>query len=136
MSDLAPVPEDHHGAVRSFIPASISKASHVYVRVDSRRSPLQKPYDGPYEVLEKSDKFFSILKNGKASNVSIDRLKPAFLTGGKKEVVKGQIALKKPKKPRENNVDIQYSNRFEQSDFPPLTTRSGRLSKRPVRFEP
>ena len=106
------------------------------MRVDSRRSPLQKPYDGPYEVLEKSDKFFSILKSGKASNVSIDRLKPAFLTGGKKEVVKGQIALKKPKKPRENNVDIQYSNRFEQSDFPPLTTRSGRLSKRPVRFEP
>ena len=132
MSNLAPMPEDHHGSVGSFIPASISKASHVYVRVDARRSPLQKPYDGPYKVLEKSDKFFSILKNGKPSNVSIDRLKPAFLTGDVKEVDKEQVASKKPGK---DNVDIQYSDLFEHNDFPPLTTRYGRLSKRPVRFQ-
>ena len=103
------------------------------MRVDSRRSPLQKPYDGPYKVLEKSDKFFSILKNGKSSNVSIDRLKPAFLTEVKKEVVKKQVA---PEKPKKDSAVSQYSELFEQNDFPPLTTRSGRLSKRPVRFQP
>ena len=87
------------------------------------------------KVLEKSYKFFSILKNGKPSNVSIDRLKPAFLTVDMKEVVKEQVAPKKPGRDNVDNVDIQYSDLFEHNDFPPLTTRYGRLSKRPVRFQ-
>ena len=48
---------------------------HVFVRNDAVRKPLQTPYEGPYPVLERTDKFFKLNING---TVSIDRLKPAY----------------------------------------------------------
>ncbi|GFR07393.1 fringe glycosyltransferase [Trichonephila clavata] len=42
------------------------------------KKPLQTPYDGPYLVLKRTEKMFTIEKNGKHSTINIDRLKPAF----------------------------------------------------------
>ena len=46
---------------------------------DSVRKPLQPPYTGPYKVIARKDKYFTIVVNGKEQNISIDRLKPAHL---------------------------------------------------------
>ena len=62
------------------IPASLSTISHVFLRVDAVKRPLTPPYDGPFAVLERSAKTFKILKNNKSVTVSIDRVKPAFLS--------------------------------------------------------
>ena len=51
----------------------------VFVRVDGVRKPLQPPYEGPYKVLERRDKFFVLDRNGRRDSVSIDRLKVAFV---------------------------------------------------------
>ncbi|GFX27666.1 pol polyprotein [Trichonephila clavipes] len=51
---------------------------HVFVRRDSVRRPLQAPYDGPYPVIKRSDKFYKVNIHGKPTSISIDRLKPAF----------------------------------------------------------
>ncbi|CAH8676919.1 unnamed protein product [Schistosoma rodhaini] len=66
-----------------FLKEQISKhlntCKFVFVRVDSVRRPLQHPYEGPYEVVDRQAKYFTIKKNGKKETVAIDRLKPAFI---------------------------------------------------------
>ncbi|GFV98768.1 hypothetical protein TNCV_2912851 [Trichonephila clavipes] len=42
------------------------------------RRPFQAPYDGPYPVIKRSDKFSKVNIHGKPTSISIDRLKPAF----------------------------------------------------------
>ncbi|GBM04324.1 hypothetical protein AVEN_146198-1 [Araneus ventricosus] len=42
------------------------------------KKPLQAPYDVPYCVLRRTDKTFTIEKNGKEFTINIDRVKPAF----------------------------------------------------------
>ena len=61
------------------IPHALATATHVFVRNDAVRKPLQTPYyEGPYPVLERTDKFFKLNINGRKETVSIDRLKPAY----------------------------------------------------------
>ena len=50
----------HHSRPVDYIPAGSASAEAVYVRHDAQRRPLQRPYDGPFEVLSCSDKFFVI----------------------------------------------------------------------------
>ena len=76
MSSLRAVPP-RHNARKSFIQSSLLSASHVFIRRDSVKKPLQQPYDGPYKVLSPSDKYFLLDVNGKHETVSIDRLKAA-----------------------------------------------------------
>ena len=57
----------------------LSTATHVFIRHDAVRKPLQPPYDGPYPVLKRSDKHFTMDINGHKDTVSIDRLKPVHL---------------------------------------------------------
>ena len=78
MSRITPVPSSHHSTIRSFIPSSLADAKSVYVRHDSVRKPLQRPYDGPFMVLERKEKYFVIKKNGQPYSVSVDRLNPAY----------------------------------------------------------
>ncbi|XP_064461757.1 uncharacterized protein LOC135371714 [Ornithodoros turicata] len=63
----------------SFVPQQLSSASHVFMRRDRIRRPLEQPYTGPHPVLRRSDKFFTISVDGKTETVSLDRFKPAFV---------------------------------------------------------
>ena len=60
------------------VDANLKTATHVWMRRDQHRPPLCAPYDGPYRVLDRRDKYFTIDKSGAHYTVSIDRLKPAF----------------------------------------------------------
>ncbi|KAH0820997.1 hypothetical protein GEV33_001794 [Tenebrio molitor] len=68
-----------HGEHPVYLPKDLQQAKYVFVRVDAVRKPLQPPYDGPYKVLARNPKYFSLQIKNKRSNVSIDRLKPAYL---------------------------------------------------------
>ena len=63
----------------SHIIDGLSTATHVFIRHDAVRKPLQPPYDGPYPVIKRIDKHFTVNINGRNDTVSIDRLKPAHL---------------------------------------------------------
>lgn len=63
-----------------FVSQSLATATHVFVRVDAHRSPLSPPYRGPFRVVARGDKAFSLDKGGVIDTVAIDRLKPAFLS--------------------------------------------------------
>ena len=57
----------------------LMSCTHVWVRVDRVKKPLQPPYRGPYKVLERHPKYFVLDYNGKTDSLSIDRLKVAYL---------------------------------------------------------
>ena len=52
----APPVSSHHHTVH--IPDSLTTCTHVLVRHDAIRKPLQRPYDGPYKVLKCTPKHF------------------------------------------------------------------------------
>mgnify|MGYP003483420928 FL=1 len=63
----------------SFVPKDLMTCAFVFVRHDAVRTPLQAPYDGPFKVLHRADKYFILDVNGRQDSVSIDRLKPAYM---------------------------------------------------------
>ncbi|XP_068630628.1 uncharacterized protein [Battus philenor] len=78
-TNLSPKPSSWHTKVPFYIPRDLNTTSHVFLRQDHVRGALEPPYAGPFKVLERHPKFFTIELRGKPSTVSVDRLKPAYL---------------------------------------------------------
>ena len=76
---LAPIPTSQHGAVPGYIPKDVQQARFVFIRRDADRTPLQRPYEGIYEVLQPGINTFKLNRGGKPDTISIDRLKPAHM---------------------------------------------------------
>lgn len=74
-----PIPTSQHGTRACSVPSDLLSSSYVFLRRDCHRSPLERPYEGPFKVLTPGPKVFIIDRGGKAETVSIDRLKPAHL---------------------------------------------------------
>ena len=97
-------------------------ANFVFVRVDRVKRPLEPPYDGPFKVLDKKDKFFTLLINGKPSTVSIDRLKVAYIEPDKQY-------------PTQANITPENTSHRDPSPVKsPSTTRCGRVVRSLVPF--
>lgn len=80
MRSIRARPTAHHVKKTLFIHKALEQATHVFVRDDMCRRPLQPPYQGPFEVLARvSERLYTILMKGKPHNLSVERLKPAFL---------------------------------------------------------
>ena len=79
MQQLQPAPVCTQPQRKVHISSELSSCTHVFIRNDSVRKPLQQPYDGPYRVLHRTDKHFTVDINGRQDIVSLDRLKPAHL---------------------------------------------------------
>lgn len=78
MDNIRPTQTAWHDKRASFVHADLRTCSHVFVRNDTVRPALTPPYQGPYEVLQRSGKSFQIQINGRSTNISIDRLKPCY----------------------------------------------------------
>lgn len=78
MDHLQPRSPNHHSKPSVFVHQDLAKCSHVFVRIDSVKKPLQRPYEGPFKVLQKHGKFMDVQIHGKSQQISIDRLKPVF----------------------------------------------------------
>ena len=78
MQQLKAVPPRQHSN-KEFVSKDLMTCTHVFVRRDAVRKPLQRPYDGPYKVLKTAEKHFTVEVKGKKEVISIDRLKPAYL---------------------------------------------------------
>ena len=71
--------------IRSSAPKDIFSWTHVILRKDAVKAPLTLPYTGPYRVLSRTDKLFTLDINGKKETVSIDTVKRAFLNTNTQE---------------------------------------------------
>lgn len=114
MQKLSPVPPVWHGNQPSRSNEALRSVKYVYVRRDAIRHPLQPPYDGPFEVIARTDKVFTILRGTLRDKVSIDRLKPAILAK------------------TTSDLPVETEKRPPQSQF--QRTRSGREVRLPSRF--
>ena len=76
---LRPIPASQHAAPSTFIFKGLAPASHVFLRHGAYRGAFQAPYVGPYRVLHRGDKTYTIEVQGAAKTVSIYRLKPAYV---------------------------------------------------------
>ena len=78
MRQLQPVPSRTCDS-NVYIHDDLLSSSHVFVRHDGVRTSLQPPYNGPFKVVKRSEKFYTLDINGRKDTVSLDRLKPAYL---------------------------------------------------------
>ena len=61
----------------NFIDEQLENCSHIFVRCDRVRNPLEPPYEGPFPVVARGKKHFTIQRNGKNDIISLDRVKAA-----------------------------------------------------------
>ncbi|VDO18329.1 unnamed protein product [Brugia timori] len=163
MEKVRPVPFDHNRKITTFVTPELQSCSHVFVREDAVRSPLQRPYQGPYRVLHRSGKVFTLEYGTTPRTVSIDRLKPAFILSNEADLTvdkptaslrtaaqPGTLLIPKisiPKLPFPGQNPLiplapkgilrHQDNLFDElpTEIPsPSETRRGRPIKRPVRF--
>ncbi|BHF67248.1 hypothetical protein SprV_0301027400 [Sparganum proliferum] len=73
---LSPVPP-RTPMTESYVEKGLGKCTHVFVRCDCVRQPLESPYEGPFRVLARNAKTCRILRGDKEDVVSVDRVKAA-----------------------------------------------------------
>lgn len=79
MRTIRPYPTAHYRKDKSFVYKELNSCSHVFVRIDAVRKPLESPYEGPFQVTRRiSDRVFEIDFKGEPTIISTERLKPAF----------------------------------------------------------
>ncbi|KAK3881302.1 hypothetical protein Pcinc_014253 [Petrolisthes cinctipes] len=64
---------------KTFVHQDLEACTHVFVRVDAVKRPLQQPYQGPFQVVRRTRKNFTIDKHGSQEDVAVDRVKPAYI---------------------------------------------------------
>ena len=79
MSQLKPPPVRQQLQHKSYVSNALSHCTHVFVRNDKVRKPLQPRYDGPFKVLHRNNKHFTLHLKDRTDVVSLDRLKPAHI---------------------------------------------------------
>lgn len=103
-----------HRQTPTFVLKDLQTTTHVFLRHDAPTRALQLLYDGPYEVLSRTEKTAKLKINGKAVTVLTDRIKPAYLL----------------------TEDTQTKEASTQKNITPQeTTRSGRKIRQPVQFQ-
>ena len=104
------VPTSAHNNLKTFIPGDLLVAKYVFIRHDAHRNPLQRPYDGPFKVLESGVKTFRVQIGNREEQISIDRLKPAHLDPCKPAVLAQPPRRGRPPLPPEQHQEHLSTN--------------------------
>lgn len=135
LKSVCPKPRSASDSRKIFVYKDLSTCSHVFIRNDAVRKPLTPTYNGPYRVISRQNKVFKIQLTNRQVNISIDRLKPAYLM---QETEPSPVALS-------SNVPTSRiscgdtstnlsGNSLNGKTAYVRTTQSGRVVKQPVRF--
>ena len=58
-----------------FLDPKLQTCSHVFVRRDAHKKPLDPLYEGPYKVISRGRRHFVILVGDKKDSVTVEQLK-------------------------------------------------------------
>lgn len=108
-----------------FVHKDLKNCSHVFVRIDRVKKALEPPYEGPFKVLKKEEKYFKIEIKNREVNISIDRLKPAYILDPIENT-----AHQEPT----SSVEPTSSANSNANNQREKTTRSGRKIRFPARL--
>ena len=136
VGSLVPVPTSQHGVAPTSVPRDLQQAQFVFIRRDGHRTPLQRPYVGPFKVFQPGPKTFQIDIGGKIEIISVDRLKPAHMDPEHPaQVAKPRPRGRPPKNPQPSpTTTTQRQSRDKPNALQPKHTRSGRQVKIPQRY--
>ncbi|KAJ8724718.1 hypothetical protein PYW07_015676 [Mythimna separata] len=76
---MHPSPAARHNKSKIFVFKELATSTHVFLKDCTAGGGFKPAYSGPHEVIQRGDKVFKIVVNGKEVTVSIDRIKPAFI---------------------------------------------------------
>lgn len=124
IAKLKPSLKSNRNTRSFFVHPDLKSCSHVFVRDDAVRRPLKSPYDGPYRVLKRSDKVYTVQLPDRKVNLTIDRLKPAYILEDNNDVTPTVIPIDKVVDPSSNSKNKSVV----------FNTRSGRQVRPPARF--
>ena len=126
--ELRPVPAARHASPATFIYKDVADSTHVLLRQDAVRRPLDPPYSGPHKVLARTKKTLRITMNGRPVTVSTDRVKPAYI------MAESDSRIVTAPAPRDQSTQPAPHS---SAPSPParLTTRSGRRVRFPARLD-
>ena len=129
MQQLKP-PSVHRQQRHFYISLDLSTCTFVFVRHDAVKRSLQKPYNGPFRVLHRSDKYFTLDISGKKKVVSMDSLKPAHIEEAL-PVTNPSVTVPQPS---QSDTSPPLDSPPSKSSSTSRVTRSGRHVHWPKRF--
>ncbi|GFS65792.1 transposon Tf2-6 polyprotein [Nephila pilipes] len=128
MEKLKPIKNRCKRKQKIFFHKDLKLCSHVFVRMDRVKKALESPYEGPFPVVARNDKYYTLKIKGKDSNVSVDRLKQAYLLDSGEDDFRNLTSKEKENTQLngDDNVKMEYT-KFK-------TSRSGRRITFPARY--
>ena len=123
MQQLRPPPVKVKHCKQPYMSNDLTTCTHVFVCHDAVKKPLQQPYDGPFQVLKRSNKHFTLKIKDKESVVSVDCLKPAYTD----DQVDDIVTMPQP-------VNVSPSTKQSAVTPTPRVTRSGRHVRWPKKL--
>ena len=138
MQNVCPIITRHHMATDKHYhrDLTLDTCSKIFLK-KVNKTGLQDNYLGPFDVIARSEKYFTIrLNNGKIDNVAVERVKPCFSQAN---------ALPRPALEQEHEVHPSAPPAPPAYQGPqpppappageePYRTRYGRISRKPHRF--
>ena len=104
----------------------------MFIRRDAQKPPLQPTYDGPFRVIDRKERYFIVaLNNNRQDTVSIDRLKPAYVTHTSESLTEHSTDHSHKHLSSQHPPSRKHST---QSSPPIICTRSGRRVQWPDRL--
>ncbi|XP_066984742.1 uncharacterized protein [Macrobrachium rosenbergii] len=124
----------------TFMPPGLSSTTHIFIRNDTIRPTLTRPYKGPFRVLEQNTKAFRLALHRKDDWVSVDRLKPALLEDAADDITQCPLQESSPPQPSHPKRKLcvrpwkHQASRSRSHCTPQLTLRSRGTLQRPSRY--
>ena len=88
----------------AYVNKDLFSVPEILVRDDGNKAPLSKLYTGPFTVIARTNKYFSIDTDRGVKNISIDRLKPFYRLGNDQD------------QQTHNNDEDEYADLSEHGD--------------------
>ncbi|GBN22484.1 Transposon Tf2-6 polyprotein [Araneus ventricosus] len=121
METVGPRTTRRNSSRHIFVHKDLENCSHVFQRIDRVKKQLESPNEGPFPVIERQDKNFTINIKGKHVNVSLDRLKPACILA--------------EDNPKGTTTDHKSQASDNKPDLTQKQSRTGLTIRLPVRFK-
>ena len=120
---------------KTYVPPDLHTCTHVFVRVDSVRRPLERPYEGPFKVMRRLGRTFILDRYGKRETVSLDRLKVAYMDSDKDTSTAQPVAADQPQTSLPQPTSMSpFPGTSTPAPSSPPKTRTGRRVRFPSRF--